>query len=84
MMDSTHELSMRGMRDGIKLNTMAPYHPAYNGVVERMIGYSPMPCALAVVESKSVSWTWRSFFFFLVGAHLINTANFEGRRATKG
>jgi len=60
MMDGTHELSMRGMRDGIKLHTVAPYHRAYTGVAERMIGYSPMPCALAMVESKAVIVTWRS------------------------
>ena len=43
MTDNARELSMREMReicerDGIKLNTTVPYHPASNGVAERTIG----------------------------------------------
>ena len=43
MMDNTCELSMGEMhelckREGIRLNTMVPYHPVLNGVAERAIG----------------------------------------------
>ena len=43
MSDDTRKLSTREMHDicehgGIKLQTTVPYHPASNGVAERMIG----------------------------------------------
>ena len=43
MTDNARELSMGEMRElcereGIKLNTTVPYHPASNGVAERSIG----------------------------------------------
>ena len=43
MTDNVCELSMGEMRElcereGIRLNTMVPYHPALNGVAERAIG----------------------------------------------
>ena len=43
MMDNTCELSMGEMhelckREGIRLNTMVPYHPVLNGVAEQAIG----------------------------------------------
>ena len=47
-----HELSMGKLRDGFKLHTTFPCHPASNGVAERMIGYSSMPRPLAMVGSK--------------------------------
>ena len=71
MMDSTHELSMGMMRDGIKLHTTVRYHLAPNGVAERMNEYSPMPCALAIVESKWVPWTWHFHFHFWGGRALL-------------
>ena len=55
-----HELSMGKLRDGLKLHTTVPCHPASNGVAERMIGYSSMPRPLAMVGSKlGVPWTLR-------------------------
>lgn len=43
MTDNAHELSMGVMweickKEGIQLNTMVPYHPASNGIVEQIIG----------------------------------------------
>ena len=43
MTDNMHELSMGEMHElckheGIRLNTMVPYHPASNGVAEQVIG----------------------------------------------
>lgn len=54
--DGQHARIIEGkMRDGVKLYTTVPYYPASNGVAEEMIGVRAniMPCALAMVGSKS-------------------------------
>ena len=87
MMDNVHERCMEEMweiceQEGIKLNTMVPYHPASNGVVEHTIGVL-MNAVCAMLHDLGLPSTVNAVLMYVgLNVYLLNVCNFgwnEGR-----